>query len=69
MELNGRFYSGVGLTIEAGVDLPCLTAKLARDGDVEPVTDYEVGVRCRWPLPQGLLHALAARRDCVMTVR
>ena len=61
MEVNGRFSGALGIAIAAGVDLPYLTAKLARDGEVEPVFDYRVGLRYRWPMPRGLLHATAAR--------
>ena len=58
MEINGRFWGSTDLAVQAGVDVPELTARLARDGDVESVFDYEVGLRYRWPLPFGVLALL-----------
>jgi len=48
LEVNGRFWGSLQLAVDAGVDFPALLYRLAVDGDVEPVLDYEVGVRLRW---------------------
>jgi predicted ATP-grasp superfamily ATP-dependent carboligase len=48
MEINPRFWGTLDLAIQAGIDLPALTARLAVDGDVEPCFDYRVGLRYRW---------------------
>lgn len=48
MEVNGRFWNSLALPVNAGVDFPALLAALAEHDDVEPVTDYPLGVRCRW---------------------
>ena len=58
LEINGRFWGSTDLGARAGVDFPLLTARLARDGDVEAIVDYAVGVRYRWPLPFGVLGVL-----------
>jgi len=58
MEINGRFWGSTDLAVQAGIDFPGLTARLARDGDVESVMDYRVGLRYRWPLPFGVLAVL-----------
>ena len=36
------------MAVDAGVDFPSLLYRMAVEGDVEPVLDYEVGVRLRW---------------------
>lgn len=50
LEVNGRFWNSMALAVYAGVDFPALVARLAEDGDVEPVLSYRQGVRCRWLL-------------------
>jgi predicted ATP-grasp superfamily ATP-dependent carboligase len=51
MEVNPRFWGTLDLAVQAGIDLPALTARLAVDGDVEPCFDYHVGLRYRWLQP------------------
>lgn len=51
MEVNGRFWATMELSILAGVDFPVLACRMAIDGDVEPVFRYRVGQRFRWPVP------------------
>jgi predicted ATP-grasp superfamily ATP-dependent carboligase len=48
LEVNGRFWNSLALPVHAGVDFPSLVARLARDGDVPPVTMYTAGVHCHW---------------------
>ena len=48
MEVNGRFWNSLALSVYAGVDFPALMAALGEKGDVQPVTSYRPGVRCRW---------------------
>lgn len=69
LEINGRFWGSTDLGARAGVDFPLLNALLARDGDVAPVLDHEVGVRYRWPLPFGALAVLrgSSRREALST--
>jgi predicted ATP-grasp superfamily ATP-dependent carboligase len=50
MEVNGRFWNSLALACYAGVDFPALLARMAETGDVEPLTHYQSGVRCRWLL-------------------
>jgi len=56
MEINPRFWGSLELSILAGVDFPYLLYKMEMDGDIEPVTEYQEGVRCRWLLPGDILH-------------
>ena len=60
MEINPRFWGSLQLSILAGVDFPYLLYKMLTEGDVEPVLDYKVGVRCRWLLPGDILWFLSA---------
>jgi predicted ATP-grasp superfamily ATP-dependent carboligase len=48
MEVNGRMWHSLSLACYAGVDFPALLALMAQNGDVEPIQDYRVGMRCRW---------------------
>ncbi|MEK7803544.1 MAG: ATP-grasp domain-containing protein, partial [Deltaproteobacteria bacterium] len=56
MEINPRFWGSLQLAIISGVDFPYLLYKMAVDGDIEPVWDYRVGIRCRWLIPGDILH-------------
>lgn len=48
MEVNGRMWHSLALACYAGVEFPALLAQMAEHGDVAPVLDYRVGLRCRW---------------------
>jgi predicted ATP-grasp superfamily ATP-dependent carboligase len=48
MKLNGRFWNSLPLAIAAGVDFPYLLYKMIKEGDVETVSTYRLGVKCRW---------------------
>jgi predicted ATP-grasp superfamily ATP-dependent carboligase len=48
LEINGRFWGSLQLSVDAGVDFPYLLYQLALAGDVEPVSTYATGVRLRW---------------------
>jgi predicted ATP-grasp superfamily ATP-dependent carboligase len=56
MEVNPKFWGSIALPIAAGVDFPYLLYRMAIDGNVEPVTSFELGVRCRWLVPGDILH-------------
>ena len=60
MEVNGRYWGGLDLSVRAGVDFPTLTASMLTQGDIEPVFDYRVGLQYRWPIPYGLLYTVKA---------
>jgi predicted ATP-grasp superfamily ATP-dependent carboligase len=69
LEINPKFWGSLGLAIASGVDFPYLAARMAVEGDVEPVSDYRVGVRFRWPLPDDVLHVLANPRAAAAFLR
>jgi predicted ATP-grasp superfamily ATP-dependent carboligase len=58
MEINPKFWGSIQLPIICGVDFPYLLYRMATEGDVAPVFDYKVGVRCRWLIPGDILHFL-----------
>ncbi|HHL38991.1 MAG TPA: ATP-grasp domain-containing protein, partial [Deltaproteobacteria bacterium] len=58
LEINPRLWGSLQLAVLSGVDVPWMLARLAVDGDVEPVMDYRAGVRCRWLVPGDLMHLL-----------
>ena len=62
LDVNSRYWGTLDLAIQAGIDFPALACRMALDGDVAPVFEYEVGLRYRWPFPHGLAHAWDAAR-------
>ena len=50
LEINGRFWNSLPLTVYSGADFPSLLAKIGEFGDVAEVAGYRCGVRCRWML-------------------
>jgi len=58
MEINPRFWGSLPLAIFAGVDFPWLLYNMVKEGDVEPVTEYKVGVKARWLLLGDTLYFL-----------
>jgi hypothetical protein len=51
MEVNGRFWGTLDLSIQAGVNFPLLACRMAVDGDIDPAFEYLVGLRYIWPFP------------------
>jgi predicted ATP-grasp superfamily ATP-dependent carboligase len=50
MEVNGRFWNSLPLSVYAGADFPALLAEMAERGDVTATSGYRLNVRCRWLL-------------------
>ena len=48
IDLNPRLWGSLAQAIASGVDFPDLIYRIARDGDVEPVTSFRTGVVTRW---------------------
>jgi predicted ATP-grasp superfamily ATP-dependent carboligase len=59
MEINPKFWGSLELSIAAGVNFPYLACRLAAEGDVKPVFDYDRNVKFRWPFPNDLMHVIA----------
>jgi biotin carboxylase len=57
IEINPRFWGGLELAIQAGVNFPMLAARMAVAGDVDPVWRYRVGVQQWWPIPYAFRYA------------
>lgn len=56
LELNCKFWNSLQMGIYAGVDFPSLLYRIAVEGDVEPVKQYQTGIMCRNLLPGDILH-------------
>ena len=66
MEVNGRFWGSLQLAIDAGVDFPYLSCRLALGGRIATPPRYRVGVKSRWllgDLDHLLARLLHKRRD------
>jgi predicted ATP-grasp superfamily ATP-dependent carboligase len=48
MEINGRFWGSLQLSILAGVDFPNIAAAIAQGQDLPAPPGYRTGVRSRW---------------------
>ncbi|SRR6266853_676074 len=48
IDLNPRLWGSLAQAIASGVDFPYLIYRLAREGDVAPVIEFETGVVTRW---------------------
>jgi len=48
MEVNGRFWGSLDLSVRSGVDFPNLWVRLLRGESVGPPADYATGVTLRW---------------------
>jgi predicted ATP-grasp superfamily ATP-dependent carboligase len=48
MEINGRFWGSLQLSIDAGVDFPNILLDTVQGGDTSSPRAYRVGVKCRW---------------------
>jgi predicted ATP-grasp superfamily ATP-dependent carboligase len=59
MEVNGRFWGALALSVRAGVDFPYLACRMARGKPVEGVAEYPVGLRYVWVVPFALAHLVA----------
>ncbi len=69
MEINPKFWGSLDLAIASGVNFPYLTARMAAEGDVEPVMDYKEGVKYRWLLPDDVLAAITQPRNLSPFIR
>lgn len=61
MEINPRYWGSIRLAIFAGVDFPFLHYCMTKNGDVEPVVEYKLGVKARWFLFGDLLWFLSQK--------
>lgn len=48
MEINGRFWGSLQLSIDSGLNFPKLLAQSIESTDVAPVTEYKYGIKTRW---------------------
>ncbi len=48
IDVNPRFWGSLAQGIAAGVNFPFLVYKIAKDGDVAPVSSFQEGVKSRW---------------------
>jgi len=68
LEVNGRFWGGLGLSIRSGIDFAYLACLVARGTRPAEAFDYRVGLTYRWIWPQEAMH-VARRRDTLAALR
>jgi predicted ATP-grasp superfamily ATP-dependent carboligase len=54
MEINGRFWGTLALSVVAGVDFPWLTCQMGLGKDLDSTHTYRTGLKYRWPHPFAL---------------
>ena len=59
MEINGRFWGSLPVSIASGVDFPYLLCKLATEGDIKPDLDYKKGMKARLLFYEDFKHLFA----------
>lgn len=62
LEINGRYWGTLGLSVAAGMNFPVLAARMALEGDIEPQQLYRVGLRHRWIVPHAFRFAVESGR-------
>jgi len=63
MEMNARFWGSLHLALHAGVDFPTLLVDAFLKRPVNPVTKFQLGLRCRHTFPGEVGHVLSRLRD------
>jgi len=48
MEINGRFWGSLQLSIDSGVNFPLLLANMLENKPTQFINDYKLGVKTRW---------------------
>jgi len=62
LEINGRFWGTLNLSVAAGMNFPVLACRMAAEGDIQSQSHFQVGLRYRWPFPFAILHAMETGR-------
>ncbi|MBP2133113.1 putative ATP-grasp superfamily ATP-dependent carboligase [Methanomicrobium sp. W14] len=60
IEVNGRFWGSLPLSIASGIDFPYLLYDLLINGNDNSIVNYPEGIKCRWLIPGDLLWFLSA---------
>jgi len=63
MEINGRFWGSLPLSIAAGADFPAMLIELYTTGNISPRVPYRRGIYCRNLANDIYWHELVVRRD------
>jgi hypothetical protein len=63
IEMNGRFWASLHLDLHAGVDFPTLLMDTFFGREPVPVTQYPLGVLCRYTFPLEVRHVWSKFRD------
>ena len=62
MEINARYRGTLDLAIQAGMNFPWLACRMALDGDIDPVTHHQAGLKYRWNWTYGFRYVLQSDR-------
>lgn len=59
IELNARFWGSLHHALFAGIDFPVLLMDVFQNKPPQPVTDFPVGLRCRYTFPFEIYHVIS----------
>ncbi|MGH9877928.1 MAG: ATP-grasp domain-containing protein [Nitrososphaera sp.] len=71
MEINGRFWGSLALSVAAGCDFPLMQYKTLIGKEINPPLRYKSGIKKRWLIPGDFLwlYASARRRGWVRSLK
>jgi predicted ATP-grasp superfamily ATP-dependent carboligase len=55
LEINPRFWGSLELAVRAGVNFPLIYAKLSSNKKIKKISNYKIGIKCRWIFPGEIL--------------
>ena len=59
LEINPRFWGATGLAVAAGIDFPYMYYQLSMGEKVEPVTEYNIGLKYIFLFPTALMSVVS----------
>lgn len=63
IEINGRFWGSLALSVAAGIDFPYLLHQMVMGKSFDSSFNYENGIECRWLLPGEFLWLFASLKN------
>lgn len=70
IEVNPRFWGSINQAIASGVDFPYLLYKMAKEGDVQAVLNYKLGVKTRFLMNdfRAIFSLFKSSKNCIKMI-